>query len=92
MKAITIMVLGILASCTAPTTAPPTGVSEIRDRSNFRDEQQGAPRVNNAPIRPLQRMNVLHVYEVRPRKDRRGVDVASPPDKPENGLYLSVIV
>jgi hypothetical protein len=58
-----VMALGILTSCTAQTTtafrrsnpsttALPTGVSEIRDRNNFRDEQQGAPRVNNAPIDP----------------------------------------
>lgn len=56
-----IMVLGILTSCTTQTgtalrpsneskTALPTRVSEIRDRNNFRDEQQAAPRVNNAPI------------------------------------------
>jgi hypothetical protein len=58
-----IMALGILTSCTAQTTtrfrrsnqsttAVPTGVSEIRDRNNFRDEQQAAPRANNAPIEP----------------------------------------
>src|SRR5262245_5588425 len=57
------MPLAILTSCTAQrmaafqpsnqsTTALPTGVSEIRDRNNFRDEQQAAPRVNNAPINP----------------------------------------
>jgi hypothetical protein len=57
----TVMVLGILTSCTAqPTTgfrpsnrstrAVRTGVSEIKDRNNFRDEQQAAPRVSNAPI------------------------------------------
>jgi len=58
-----VMALAILTSCTAQTTtafqpsnqsttALPTGVSEIRDRNNFRDEQQAAPRVNNAPIDP----------------------------------------
>ena len=58
-----VMALGILASCTAQTTtafrpsnqsttASPTGVSGIRDRNNFRDEQEAAPRVNNAPIDP----------------------------------------
>jgi hypothetical protein len=58
-----IMALGILTACTMQTmtvfrpsnqstTALPTGVSEIRDRNNFRDEQQAAPRVNNAPIDP----------------------------------------
>ena len=56
-----VMALGILTSCTAQTTTAfrlssqselPTGVSEIRDRNNFRDEQQAAPRVNNAPIDP----------------------------------------
>ena len=57
------MALGILTSCTAQTTtelrpsnqsttARPTGVSEIRDRNNFRDEQQAAPRVYNAPLMP----------------------------------------
>jgi hypothetical protein len=56
-----VMALGILTSRTAQTTAGfrpssesalATGVSEIRDRNNFRDEQQAAPRVNNAPIDP----------------------------------------
>jgi hypothetical protein len=58
-----VMALGILTSCTAQTTTAfrpsnqsttglPTGVSEIRDRNNFRDEQQAAPQVNNAPIDP----------------------------------------
>jgi hypothetical protein len=58
-----VMALEILTSCTAETTtafrssnqstiALPTGVSEIRDRNNFRDEQQAAPRLNNAPIDP----------------------------------------
>jgi hypothetical protein len=58
-----VIALGILTSCTAQTTTAfrpsnqsttglPTGVSEIRDRNNFRDEQQAAPRVNNAPIDP----------------------------------------
>jgi hypothetical protein len=44
-----IVALGILASCTAQTTRP-TRVSEVKDRHNFRDEQEGAPRVDNAPI------------------------------------------
>ena len=44
-----VLALGILTPCTAQKT---TGVSEIRDRNNFRDEQQTAPRVNNAPIDP----------------------------------------
>jgi hypothetical protein len=56
-----VMALAILTSCTAQTmtgfrpssqSALPTGVSEIRDRNNFRDEQQAAPRVSNAPIDP----------------------------------------
>src|SRR5262249_47559907 len=58
-----VMALGILTSCTAQTTTAfrpsnqstttlPTSVSEIRNRNNFRDEQQAAPRVNNAPIDP----------------------------------------
>jgi hypothetical protein len=28
------------------------GLSEIRDRNNFRDEQQAAPQPNNSPIDP----------------------------------------
>ena len=58
-----VMALTILTSCTAQTTtafrpsnqsttAFSTGVSEIKDRNNFRDEQQAAPRANNAPIDP----------------------------------------
>ena len=46
-----IVALGMLTSCTAQTTSP-TGVSEVRDRHNIRDEQEAAPRVNNAPIQP----------------------------------------
>jgi hypothetical protein len=47
------MALGILTSCTAQTTMTfPIGVSEIRDRNNVRNEQQAAPRVNNAPVDP----------------------------------------
>ena len=42
-----VMALGILTSCTAQTTRP---MSEVTDRHNFRDEQEGAPRVDNAPI------------------------------------------
>ena len=44
-----VIALGILTSCTAQTTRP-TRLSEVTDRHNFRDEQEGAPRVNNAPI------------------------------------------
>jgi len=58
-----VMALGILTSCTAQTptafrsskqspTSLPIGLSEIRDRNNFRDEQQAAPRPNNSPIDP----------------------------------------
>jgi hypothetical protein len=46
-----VMALGILMSCTAQTTGP-TRVSEVKDRHNFRDEQEGAPRVDTAPINP----------------------------------------
>jgi len=46
-----VMALGILTSCTAQTT-PPTRAAEVKDRHNFRDEQEGAPRVSNAPIEP----------------------------------------
>jgi len=44
-----VMALGILTSCTAQATRP-NRVSELRDRHNFRDEQEGAPRVDNAPM------------------------------------------
>jgi hypothetical protein len=44
-----VIALGILTSCPAQTTRP-TRASEVKDRHNFRDEQEGAPRVNNAPI------------------------------------------
>ena len=44
-----VMALGVLTSCTAQTTRPTT-LSEINDRHNFRDEQEGAPRLDNAPI------------------------------------------
>jgi len=43
-----VMVLG-LTSCTAQTKDS-TRVSQVKDRHNFRDEQEGAPRVDNAPI------------------------------------------
>jgi hypothetical protein len=35
------MALGILASCTAQTTRS-TRIPEVKDRHNFRDEQEGA--------------------------------------------------
>jgi hypothetical protein len=44
-----VIALGILTSCTAQTTHS-TRVSEVKDRHNFRDEQEGAPRPNNASI------------------------------------------
>jgi hypothetical protein len=45
-----VMALGIFTSCTAQTTHS-TRVSEVKDRHNFRDEQEGAPRADNAPIK-----------------------------------------
>jgi len=44
-----VMALGVLTSYTAQTTRP-IGVPEVKDRHNFRDEQEGAPRIDNAPI------------------------------------------
>ena len=44
-----VIALGILMSCTAQTARPST-LSEVNDRHNLRDEQEGAPRVDNAPI------------------------------------------
>jgi hypothetical protein len=44
-----VMALVILTSCTAQTTHS-TRVPEVKDRHNFRDEQEGAPRVDNAVI------------------------------------------
>ena len=44
-----VMALGIFTSCTAQTIRA-TRVSEVKDRHNFRDEQEGAPRADNAPI------------------------------------------
>lgn len=44
-----VMALGIFTSCTAQTTHS-TRVSEVKDRHNFRDEQEGAPRADNASI------------------------------------------
>ena len=46
-----VMALGILTSCTPQTTGS-TRVSEVKDRHNFRGEQEGAPRVDTAPINP----------------------------------------
>jgi hypothetical protein len=45
----TVIALGVLTSCTAQTTRPST-FSQVNDRHNFRDEQEGAPRVDNALI------------------------------------------
>lgn len=44
-----VIALMVLTSCTAQTTESTT-VSEVKDRHNFRDDQEGAPRVTNAPI------------------------------------------
>jgi curli biogenesis system outer membrane secretion channel CsgG len=44
-----VLALGILTSCAAQTTRS-TRMSEVKDRHNIRDEQEGAPRVDNAPI------------------------------------------
>ena len=44
-----VMALGIFTSCTAQRTHS-TRVSEVKDRDNFRDEQEGAPRADNASI------------------------------------------
>jgi hypothetical protein len=46
-----VIALAILTSCAAQTTHS-TRVSEVKDRHNFRDEQEGAPRPNNTHIDP----------------------------------------